>query len=302
LAVAAFVPGGLIKSSDLNSNFSDIATALTQSLATTGVSTMTGPIKAAVGAVGAPSFTFGSALGTGFYLAGANQIGWAANGVQGATFNSDLSTTWGGPAAFSGKVSGTMGTIPVGFVGSFAGSTAPAGWLLCYGQQVSTTTYAALFAVLGTTYGSGAGTFGIPDYRGRADFGQDNMGGSAANRITVAGLNFDGTVLGGTGGGQNQTLTLAQLPTGITSTLSATASSGTSHFAVNSGATQEFDANIGGGGTVRIASSNPPNSGTWSDITSLTVSGTVTSNNTGGTAHTILSPGIVMTKIIYAGT
>lgn len=42
-----------------------------------------------------------------------------------------------------------------GTVLPFAGSAAPTGWLLCYGQAVSRTTYATLFAVIGTTFGAG---------------------------------------------------------------------------------------------------------------------------------------------------
>jgi microcystin-dependent protein len=66
--------------------------------------------------------------------------------------------------------------MPVGAVMSFGGSSTPAGWLRCNGQAVSRTTYSALFAVIGTTYGSGNGstTFNVPDFRdyfprGRAD-------------------------------------------------------------------------------------------------------------------------------------
>src|SRR5208337_1962701 len=73
--------------------------------------------------------------------------------------------------------------IPAGVIVPYAGSTAPSGWLLCYGQQVSTSTYANLYAAIGTTYGSGSGSFGIPDLRGRAPFGVDAMGGTAANRL-----------------------------------------------------------------------------------------------------------------------
>lgn len=289
MPVAAFVPGGLIKSADDNSNFSDIATALTQSLATTGVSTMTGPINAAAGTVGAPSYTFNGASKTGFYLAGANQIGWASNGIQGALFNADTSITFAGAATFGGVISATKGTIPIGGVMDFAGSAAPAGWLLCFGQQISTTTYAALFAVLGTTYGSGAGTFGIPDYRGRATFGQDNMGGSAAGRITAT-LNFDGTVLGGSGGSQSQTLTLGQLPTGITVTGSLTPNTVTANGAVttfsnNTGGATQWQAWATGVSVVQV--NNPTT--------------TLTSNNTSGSAHTILNPAIITNKIIYAG-
>ena len=57
---------------------------------------------------------------------------------------------------------------PVGAVLAFAGATAPAGYLLCNGAEISRTTYANLFAVIGTTYGSGNGstTFTLPDFRG----------------------------------------------------------------------------------------------------------------------------------------
>jgi hypothetical protein len=65
---------------------------------------MTAPIKAASGVVGAPGYAFASNTATGFYLAGANQIGWASNGVLGATFNSDISVTWNGASTWAGAV------------------------------------------------------------------------------------------------------------------------------------------------------------------------------------------------------
>lgn len=54
---------------------------------------------------------------------------------------------------------------PTGVVQAFAGSTSPAGWLLCDGSAVSRTDYAALYAVIGTTYGAGDGstTFNLPN-------------------------------------------------------------------------------------------------------------------------------------------
>lgn len=63
--------------------------------------------------------------------------------------------------------------------------TAPAGWLLCDGSAVSRTTYAGLFAVIGTWYGVGDGstTFNLPDLRGRVVAGKDDMGGNAAGRL-----------------------------------------------------------------------------------------------------------------------
>lgn len=81
----------------------------------------------------------------------------------------------------------------------------PTGWLECDGRALSRTTYADLFAALGTTWGSGDGstTFNIPDMRGRTAVGKDNMGGSAANRITNAICGIVGTLLGAVGGDQN---------------------------------------------------------------------------------------------------
>jgi microcystin-dependent protein len=105
--------------------------------------------------------------------------------------------------------------IPIGGLMPYLGATAPnSAFVLPFGQAISRTTYATLFALVGTTFGAGDGstTFNVLDLRGRGIFGQDNMGGSAAGRITVAGGNFDGTVLGGTGGAQNHTLLQGELP------------------------------------------------------------------------------------------
>lgn len=62
---------------------------------------------------------------------------------------------------------GNLVGLKPGFVCPFAGTTAPDGWLICDGSAVSRTTYADLFAVIGTTYGTGDGnsTFNLPDYR-----------------------------------------------------------------------------------------------------------------------------------------
>lgn len=51
----------------------------------------------------------------------------------------------------------------------FAGASAPDGWFICNGQLVSRTTYASLFAAIGTTFGVGDGstTFAVPDLRGQ---------------------------------------------------------------------------------------------------------------------------------------
>lgn len=92
-------------------------------------------------------------------------------------------------------------------IGDYVFSAAPAPpdrHLWCYGQAVSRTTYAALFAVIGVTYGPGDGstTFNIPDVRGRSMFGNDANGGSAALRLTAAASGVNGVVTGSVGGDQ----------------------------------------------------------------------------------------------------
>jgi microcystin-dependent protein len=99
---------------------------------------------------------------------------------------------------------------PTGAVLPYAGTTAPAGYLLCTGDNVSRTTYAALFAVIGTTFGEGDGstTFGLPNLKGRFPLGKDNMGGTSANVVTATAADN----LGGTGGEESHTLTIAEIP------------------------------------------------------------------------------------------
>jgi microcystin-dependent protein len=101
---------------------------------------------------------------------------------------------------------------PVGMISPFAGlaATVPNGWLLCYGQVLNATAdpeYASLWNTIGTTYGgSGIASFNVPDLRGRAVAGVDNMGGSDAGRLSLA--NTPGT----SGGAETHTLVEGQLP------------------------------------------------------------------------------------------
>ncbi|GLQ53747.1 phage tail protein [Devosia nitrariae] len=68
--------------------------------------------------------------------------------------------------------------VPAGAVMAFARNTAPTGWLACRGQAVNRTTYAALFAAIGTTFGAGDGstTFGLPQMRGEFIRGWNETG------------------------------------------------------------------------------------------------------------------------------
>lgn len=109
-----------------------------------------------------------------------------------------------GPAA-GGAASNAVGII--GEVRDFAGpaGNVPSQWYLCYGQAVSRTTFVSLFNVIGTTWGIGDGTttFNLPDLRGRVTIGKDDMGGSAANRVTNGVSGITGNTLGAVGGDQS---------------------------------------------------------------------------------------------------
>lgn len=175
-----------------------------------------------------------------------------------------------------------LGGVPPGFIGHTASATIPQGWLLCDGSAVSRSTFARLFTALGTLYGTGDGstTFNVPDLRGRAIFGKDS-----ASRITVAGGNFDGTVLGGTGGLQNHVLTTPELPAHN----HAITDPGHTHTVPNGASTLVTYGGGGGGSFV---------GGTGSQVTGNSVTG-ITINNTGsGTALTILPPAIILNPII----
>lgn len=107
-----------------------------------------------------------------------------------------------------GKSSG----VPSGAGVDWYGASLPSGYLWADGSAVSRATYASLFAAIGTTHGVGDGssTFNLPDKRGRVSAGKDDMGGSAASRLTTAGSGVDGATLGASGGAQNVTLSGAE--------------------------------------------------------------------------------------------
>jgi microcystin-dependent protein len=171
---------------------------------------------------------------------------------------------------------------PIGKTIEYRGSAVPRGALVEDGSCVSQTTYAPLFSVIGTTYGTcSAGLFALPDSRGTGFVALDGQGvNGLAGRITTASCATPNAV--GICGHETQTLTLPQLPTGITAT-------GTFNTTVNlvqaSAQVAAFSANSGTG-FVGWA---------WQQAATVTVinptaSGTVTSNNTSGAAHPILPP------------
>lgn len=165
------------------------------------------------------SISSAATLGDGFSFAIRN------SGTGAITIDPNLSETINGLTTFvigggefvivycDGIGFSTVGgaSAPVGTVMPTALSNAPVGWLLCYGQAISRTAYATLFNAIGTTYGAGDGstTFNLPDVRGRVIAGKDNMGGTAAGRLTLA---VAGSTLGASGGAQTHTLSAGEMP------------------------------------------------------------------------------------------
>jgi microcystin-dependent protein len=116
--------------------------------------------------------------------------------------------------------------IPTGTVSAFAGAWSPTGWLLCGGQTIGdigsgatsqNADYEDLFNLIKPYYGNAGtevwangDTVRLPDLRGRVVAGQDDMGGTSADRLTNQSGGLDGDTLGATGGAETHLLTAAQ--------------------------------------------------------------------------------------------
>lgn len=115
-----------------------------------------------------------------------------------------------GPQGPEGK------TLPTGAIAIWSTRTAPSGYLLCHGQAVSRTTYADLFKIIGSTYGSGDGstTFNVPNLKGRVPVGLDDND-----------VDFNG--LGKKGGEKTHLLTDDEIPSHNHSATTTVDSAGT---------------------------------------------------------------------------
>jgi microcystin-dependent protein len=120
-------------------------------------------------------------------------------------------------AAGADPLDPVIATIPVGGVidWPWASGSIPAWSSLPYGEaiaQAGHTTLTNLDTASGHPHGVSAGNIVLPDYRGRVGVGKDDMGGTAANRITVAVSGVSGATLGAVFGAEGITLTTGQLP------------------------------------------------------------------------------------------
>jgi len=137
---------------------------------------------------------------------------------------------------------------PAGVIKQFGSTTVPSGFLNCDGSAISRTTYAILFAAIGTTYGNGNGTttFNVPDFRGRMPMGDGTGPGLSGRTIGQNGL-----------GTESHNLNSANLPVhthGVSGSTSGGGISGTAASGIGSldhtHTQNNLGGNIGGGGPV----------------------------------------------------
>lgn len=167
-------------------------------------------------------------------------------------------------------IPGAQGVAPTGSIVLFAVNIPPTGWLNCDGSAVSRTTYSALFAVLGITYGTGDGstTFNLPDLRGRTAIGV-GQGTGLTNRALAA-----------SGGEETHQLTIAELA---------------SHTHIQNAHSHNvyYQANAAAGS----AGTGVSGSGTFTG--GNTTATTATNQNTGGDgAHNTMPPFLALNYII----
>lgn len=198
-----------------------------------------------------------------------------------------------------------VATVPTGVSYPYFGTTAPTGYVMASGRTIGSATsggteranadtedlYVLLWDSMTNTEapvsgGRGASaaadfaankTLQLPDARGRGIAGKDDMGGSAASRLTTAASGVAGATLGASGGAQTHTLTTAQLAT--------------HGHSVSGNTTINYGTSVGG------------STGLLYDTTTVGVIGTVpitgtAANNGSGDAHNNVQPVLIANMII----
>jgi microcystin-dependent protein len=216
-----------------------------------------------------------------------------------------------------------LGRTPIGAIIDFGGATSPRGYLLCDGSAISRTTYAELFAVIGTTWGVGDGTttFNIPSLARRV-----TIGSGGAGTATIS------NTLASVGGEESHALITAELAAHThVNTLTdpghihgntdpghihGVTDPGHTHVQINGGAYNGGVGHTSNGYVDESDGSNTTNLLSNSRTTGLTVNNntsniTINSNTSNitinnisagsGTAHNTIQPSAVVNKLIFAG-
>jgi microcystin-dependent protein len=186
----------------------------------------------------------------------------------------------------------------VGEMRMWAGASPPnANWMLCQGQSLSTVTYAALFAVLGSTYGSGgAGSFNLPNFTGRVPVGAGTgfalaaTGGEATHLLATGEMPAHGHTISGT-------VSLSGGSVGINDPQHVHSTSQGNWAGVVGSA--PFGAVAGGASPITGISQLPSSTGITATLTLPTASLSASAANTGGgAAHNNMQPYLAINVII----
>jgi microcystin-dependent protein len=189
---------------------------------------------------------------------------------------------------------------PPGVIVTYAGA-APLpfqGWVLCDGASYLTANLPSLFAIIGYSYGGAGANFNVPDLRGRVIAGVDNMGGTAAGRLTPL------APLGGASGAESATLSVAQMP------LHGHVANDPVHVhVINDGGHQHTYLETSNGPGIAVGSQgggpsiiSKDTAGTGVSFTGISMnpaqSGASVQNTGGGAAHANVQPTMVLNYII----
>jgi microcystin-dependent protein len=305
----SFTSGTVISSSATNANFVDVGSEITNSLPRDGQAGMTGQFKAASGSAAAPGISFGSDTDTGLYRKAGDTIGIVAGGTEVGTISAN-------GCAIADVNGGIIAATPTGAMTPYVGTTAPTGWVRANGRTLGNASSGGteranadtetLFTLLWNQYsnsvcavsgGRGASasadyaankTITLPDLRGRAFFGLDDMGSTAASRL--GSIITTPTTNGSSGGTETHTLTEAQMPVH-------------QHSGTSLGATTTISGgtNIHSGSTNASYDSGPSSTKVVSSVNTITASTTI-SGSVGqagsGQAHSNMPPAFLGTYII----
>lgn len=161
------------------------------------------------------------------------------NSFTGAVGEISIDTDTENIRVHDGSQAGGFEIVPSGTVVPYGGTSAPGGWQLCDDTALSRTTYARLFAIIGTAYGTGDGssTFNVPDLRDRvplgkgtnnATLGAETTGAAASSVMASATKSGVQTGAGTTGSDGDGDLTVG------TTTVAASAKDSSTTTVVNS--------------------------------------------------------------------
>jgi microcystin-dependent protein len=271
-------------------NFTSAALTSTQAALDAAVASVTGTgyTRFPLGTALLPGLTPVGDPDTGYYSTGANKLAAATNGVKAYEIDAAQNMALTAGLSVVGPITGP-GAVPIGMPCAWLINTLPAAAFGTYawmnGQAVSRTTYAAAFALLGTTYGVGdnSTTFNLPDWRETVPVGNSTMGGTSARGLLATVRATFASIFGE----EKHTLDTTEIPS-HTHTANVT-DPGHSHIYQKSG---NLNATGGASGSV--------NSNAAADVTNASTTGITVANTStgGGLSHNNMQPSQVCNWIV----